>query len=67
MSIPIRREDGIDDPLSYSPHGGLVCHSPLAAPNRPRRLPGSPMSPGGYLFVSGVDLDVRSKVAQELG
>src|SRR5262249_15155399 len=25
------------------------------------------VKPGGYLFVSGVDLDVRSKVAQELG
>src|SRR6266851_5782281 len=25
------------------------------------------VKPGGYVFVSGVDLDVRSKVAQELG
>ena len=25
------------------------------------------MSPGGYLFVTGVDLDVRTKVALELG
>ena len=25
------------------------------------------VKPGGYLFVSGVDLDVRSKVARELG
>ena len=25
------------------------------------------VSPGGYLFVSGVDLDVRTKVARELG
>jgi chemotaxis methyl-accepting protein methylase len=25
------------------------------------------VKPGGYLFVSGVDLDVRTKVAQELG
>jgi len=23
--------------------------------------------PGGYLFVSGIDLDVRTKVARELG
>ena len=25
------------------------------------------VAPGGYLFVSGVDLDVRTKVANELG
>jgi hypothetical protein len=25
------------------------------------------VKPGGYLFVSGIDLDVRSKVARELG
>jgi hypothetical protein len=25
------------------------------------------VSPGGYLFVSGVDLDVRTKVALDLG
>ncbi len=25
------------------------------------------VSPGGYLFVSGVDLDVRTKVAFDLG
>jgi hypothetical protein len=25
------------------------------------------VKPGGYLFVSGVDLDVRSKVAREFG
>ena len=25
------------------------------------------VKPGGYLFVSGIDLDVRTKVARELG
>ncbi len=25
------------------------------------------VKPGGYLFVSGVDLDVRTRVARELG
>jgi hypothetical protein len=25
------------------------------------------LNPGGYLFVSGIDLDIRTKVARDLG
>jgi chemotaxis methyl-accepting protein methylase len=45
----------------------FLCHmSPEQAEPCLRNL-ARLVRPGGYLFVSGVDLDVRSKVAQELG
>ena len=44
-------------PLPYAPRTAQPCLRNLA------RL----VSPGGYLFVTGVDLDVRTKVALELG
>jgi chemotaxis methyl-accepting protein methylase len=44
----------------------FLCHmSPPEAENCLRALAGL-VKPGGYLFVSGVDLDVRSKVAVDL-
>jgi chemotaxis methyl-accepting protein methylase len=44
----------------------FLCHmEPAAAESCLRNLAGL-VNPGGYLFVSGVDLDVRTKVAQEL-
>ncbi len=45
----------------------FLCHmQPAEAEACLRRLVRL-VKPGGYLFVSGVDLDVRSKVARELG
>jgi chemotaxis methyl-accepting protein methylase len=44
----------------------FLCHmEPAAAESCLRNLAGL-VKPGGYLFVSGVDLDVRTKVAKEL-
>ncbi len=45
----------------------FLCHmEPLAAENCLRNIAGL-VDRAGYLFVSGVDLDVREKVAHELG
>jgi chemotaxis methyl-accepting protein methylase len=45
----------------------FLCHmKPPAAESCLRNI-GRVVKPGGYLFVSGVDLDVRTKVAHELG
>jgi hypothetical protein len=44
-----------------------LCHmQPAEAETCLRRL-ASLVKPGGYLFVSGVDLEVRTKVARETG
>ena len=45
----------------------FLCHMRPAAAERCLRNLAQLVKPGGYLFVSGVDLDVRSKVAQEMG
>jgi len=45
----------------------FLCHmEPLVAENCLRNIAGL-VDRGGYLFVSGVDLEVRAKVAHELG
>jgi hypothetical protein len=45
----------------------FLCHmEPPAAESCLRNIAGL-LDRGGYLFVSGVDLDVRTKVAHELG
>jgi SAM-dependent methyltransferase len=45
----------------------FLCHlSPEEAEKCLRNIPRL-VKPGGYLFVTGVDLDVRTKVARELG
>jgi SAM-dependent methyltransferase len=45
----------------------FLCHmQPKEAETCLRRLAGL-VKPGGYLFVSGVDLDVRTKVARDFG
>ena len=45
----------------------FLCHmAPLAAENCLRNI-GGLVDQGGYLFVSGIDLDLRAKVARELG
>lgn len=45
----------------------FLCHMPSQEAERCLRNITSLVKPGGHLFVSGVDLDVRTKVALELG
>lgn len=44
----------------------FLCHMPRAAAAACLRRIGRLVAPGGHLFVSGVDLDVRTQVATEL-
>lgn len=44
----------------------FLCHMEPAAAERCLRIIAGLVKPGGYLFVSGVDLDVRAKVAKEM-
>jgi mannose-6-phosphate isomerase-like protein (cupin superfamily)/SAM-dependent methyltransferase len=45
----------------------FLCHMPPPIAERCLRNIASSVRPFGYLFVSGIDLDVRTKVAEELG
>jgi chemotaxis methyl-accepting protein methylase len=45
----------------------FLCHMEPQVAERCLRNIARLVRPGGYLFVSGVDLDIRAKVAQELG
>jgi chemotaxis protein methyltransferase CheR len=45
----------------------FLCHMDPPAAERSLRNIARLVSPGGYLFVSGIDLDVRAKVAHDLG
>jgi SAM-dependent methyltransferase len=45
----------------------FLCHMTSAAAERCLRNIARLVAPGGYLFVSGVDLDLRTRVATELG
>jgi chemotaxis methyl-accepting protein methylase len=45
----------------------FLCHLRPADAERCLRSTARLVAPGGFLFVSGVDLDVRTKVSQELG
>ena len=45
----------------------FLCHMAPADAEKCLRNIAQLVSPGGYLFVSGVDLDVRTKVALDLG
>jgi chemotaxis methyl-accepting protein methylase len=44
----------------------FLCHMEPAVAEKCLRNIAGLVKPGGYIFVSGVDLDVRTKVAQEL-
>jgi SAM-dependent methyltransferase len=44
----------------------FLCHMEPAAAERCLRNIAGLVKPGGYIFVSGIDLDVRTKVAKEL-
>jgi chemotaxis methyl-accepting protein methylase len=45
----------------------FLCHMEPAAAEKCLRNIAHLVKPGGYLFVSGIDLDVRAKVAQAMG
>jgi chemotaxis methyl-accepting protein methylase len=45
----------------------FLCHMPPAAAEQCLRQLVRLAKPGGYLFISGVDLDMRSKIARECG
>ena len=45
----------------------FLCHMEPAAAEACLRNIGRLVRPGGYLFVSGIDLDVRTRVAREMG
>ena len=45
----------------------FLCHMAQADAEKCLRNVARLVSPGGYLFVSGVDLDIRTKVALDLG
>jgi len=45
----------------------FLCHMEVAAAERCLRNIAHLVAPGGYLFVSGVDLDVRTRVARAMG
>jgi hypothetical protein len=45
----------------------FLCHMESAAAEMCLRNIARLVKPGGYLFVSGVDLDVRTRVAREMG
>lgn len=45
----------------------FLCHMEPRSAERCLRNVGRMVKPGGYLFVSGIDLDVRTKVAREMG
>jgi chemotaxis methyl-accepting protein methylase len=45
----------------------FLCHMARADAEKCLRNVARLVSPGGYLFVSGIDLDVRTKVALDLG
>jgi hypothetical protein len=45
----------------------FLCHMGPVAADRCLRNVARLVKPGGYLFVSGIDLDVRTRVAREMG
>lgn len=45
----------------------FLCHMEPSAARQCLRNIGRLVKPGGYLFVSGIDLDVRTRVAREMG
>jgi SAM-dependent methyltransferase len=45
----------------------FLCHLPRVDAEKCLRNIGKLAKPGGYIFVTGVDLDIRTKVAKDLG
>jgi SAM-dependent methyltransferase len=45
----------------------FLCHMDASEAEKCLRNIARLLSPGGYMFVSGIDLDIRTKVARDLG
>jgi chemotaxis methyl-accepting protein methylase len=58
---------GILDPQDMVVANRFLCHMEPAAAERCLRNIARLVKPGGYLFVSGIDLDVRTRVARGMG
>jgi chemotaxis methyl-accepting protein methylase len=58
---------GILGPQDMVVANRFLCHMEPAAAERCLRNIGRLVKPGGYLFVSGIDLGVRTKVARYMG
>ena len=58
---------GILDPQDMVVANRFLCHMKPEIAERCLRNIAKTVKPGGHLFVSGIDLDVRTKVARELG
>ena len=58
---------GLLGPLDIVVANRFLCHMEPAAAERCLRNVARLVKPGGHLFVSGIDLDVRARVAQEMG
>jgi SAM-dependent methyltransferase len=54
-------------PQDFVVASNFLCHMTPSMAERCLRNIARLVSPGGYLFVSGIDLDIRTKVANELG
>jgi chemotaxis methyl-accepting protein methylase len=55
------------DPQDMVVANRFLCHMAPATAEKTLRNVARLVKPGGYLFVSGVDLDVRTRVAREMG
>jgi SAM-dependent methyltransferase len=60
----IKKALGLQDVVIGS---NFLCHMAPAEAEKCLRNMARLVAPGGYLFVSGVDLDVRTRVARDLG
>src|SRR5438094_1176146 len=58
---------GILGPQDIVVASNFLCHMPRADAERCLRNVARLVSPGGHLFVSGVDLELRTKVALDMG
>ena len=58
---------GVLGPQDMVVANNFLCHMDPSEAERSLRNIARLVNPGGYLFVSGIDLDVRTKVARDLG
>jgi hypothetical protein len=65
----VRKSETIDalGPQDIVIANNFLCHMPPSMAESCLRNIARLVRPGGYLFVSGIDLDVRTKVADDLG
>jgi SAM-dependent methyltransferase/mannose-6-phosphate isomerase-like protein (cupin superfamily) len=61
------RERDLGGPQDVVVASNFLCHMPPPMAERYLRNIARLVCPGGYLFVSGIDLDIRTRVADDLG